>query len=555
MAITKIKGTPGKDMLKGGSGPDVILALAGNDKLYGFGGSDRLDGGDGNDYLDGGLGSDTMIGGAGNDIFLVGQPSDNVIEKAGGGTDLVIASISWTLSQQIENLRLDGTSNLDATGNGLDNLLTGNAGDNHLDGMGGADKLVGKAGDDIYVFDNAGDRAVETANQGTDTIISSVDLTLADNVENLTLSGTADLSGTGNGLKNVLIGNAGNNALDGGQGVDWMLGGLGNDSYAVDNAADKITELADEGTDTVSASVSYILSANIENLTLSGGSAINGTGNAIANVLTGNSAANKLYADNIVGDSTGGSDQLFGNGGNDTLYSGDGSNTLDGGDGTGDIADYSLFSAAVTVSFDSFTAEVTKSGGGSDTLVNIEGARGSMAADVFNISYAGSFYGGGGNDSMADAADGDAVHGKLYGEGGDDTLSAGADGGRLDGGADNDTLIAASTASATILMTGGSGSDQFDLGANFNGSGGSAPDGTLAATVEVTDFTDGTDKLLFHAFGNVDTAQEWYDLLAANNTIEDETDGLHIGADSGTGQALIQGLSVATFSVDDIVVV
>ena len=138
-------------------------------------------------------------------------------------------------------------------------------------------------------------------------------------------------------------------------------------------------------------------------------------------------------------------------------------------------------------------------------------------------------------------------------EGGSDTLTAGTDGGELDGGADGDTLIALAVATASIKMTGGSGADQFDLGTNYDGSGGAMADGTIAASVEIRDFVDGTDKLIFHAFGSVDTAQQWYDLLWAENTIENETDGLHIGSDAG-GSSLIMGLTVETFDVSDIVV-
>jgi len=554
MALKKIKGTEGRDTLTGGHVAELILGLGGNDKLYGNGGNDRLEGGDGNDLLDGGLGADTMIGGLGNDTFFVDRVGDKVIETAGQGNDVVKASLSYVLAGNVEKLELMGIGNFSGTGNTFGNALTGNAGDNALDGLAGADTMTGKAGDDTYTFDNSGDKAVEAANGGADTVVSSVDIVLAANLENLTLTGTGDLAGTGNSGKNTLTGNSGNNALDGGSGIDWMLGGDGNDSYMVDNAADKITELDSQGTDDVSASASYVLSANIENLVLTGGGNINGTGNALANIITGNSGANKLYADNTVGDGIGGDDQLIGNGGNDTLYSGDGSNTLDGGAGTSDIADYTLFSTAVTVTFDSFTSDVTKSAGGADTLINVEGARGGSAADTFAVSFSGNFYGGAGNDDMSDGTDGDAIFSTLFGDGGNDTLSAGVDGGNLNGGADEDMLLASVSATGQILMTGGKGADQFGIGANFNGSGGALADGTVAATVEIKDFVDGTDHLVFNAFGSVTTAEDWYNLLTANNDVADETDGLNIGVDGG-GSVLIMGLTVATFSADDILII
>ncbi len=96
-----------------------------------------------------------------------------------------------------------------------------------------------------------------------------------------------------------------------------MIGGLGNDNYIVDNAGDIVTENLNEGTDKISSSITRTLPANVENLTLTGASAINGNGNGLTNILIGNSAAN----------------QLSGGAGNDTLDGGTGNNTLTGGGG------------------------------------------------------------------------------------------------------------------------------------------------------------------------------------------------------------------------------
>lgn len=485
-----------------------------------------IDGGAGNDVLDGGLGNDTLIGGTGNDTFVVDAVGDVVTELANEGTDLVQSAISYTLGANVENLTLTGTAAINGTGNALDNVITGNAANNTLTGgagndtlIGGAgiDTLIGGAGNDTYVIDTAADVITELANEGTDLVQSAISYTLGANVENLQLTGTAAINGTGNAANNVLFSGAGNNVLngltgidtasyqyalsgvtvslmvttaqatggsgsdtlieienltgsafndkltgnaaanvlDGGSGADTLIGGAGNDVYVVDSAGDVVTELAGEGTDLVQSALTYALGANVENLTLTGIAAIDGTGNALDNVITGNAASNTLtggagndslngaagidtmlggagndtyYVDNV-GDTvtelanegtdivyayvshtlaanvenirlhTTGNIDATGNALNNILYAGDGNNVLNGGDGI-DTVSYAYAASAVTASLAITTVQAT-GGSGSDTILNVESLVGSNFNDkLTGNTAANSLNGGAGADTM-----------------------------------------------------------------------------------------------------------------------------------------------------------
>jgi Ca2+-binding RTX toxin-like protein len=275
----------------------------------------------------------TLAGGAGNDTYVIGT-GDIVVEAHNKGIDTVQSSITYTLGRNVENLTLTGTMAINGTGNSLDNVLTGNDAVNIL---------AGGAGDDTYVI-GMGDIVVEGNKKGIDTVQSGITYTLSANVENLTLTGTDALDGTGNTLNNILTGNSAANILDGSSGVDTMIGGLGNDTYIVDNTGDVVTETSSLSTeiDTVLSSVTYTLGSNLENLTLAGSSAINGTGNTLNNTLIGNSLNNTLSGgvgndlmnggfgnDILNGDA--GNDILQGGADNDTLADNAGANLLDGG--------------------------------------------------------------------------------------------------------------------------------------------------------------------------------------------------------------------------------
>jgi trimeric autotransporter adhesin len=230
------------------------LTLTSTGNLMGFGNelSNTLTGNDGNNALDGGLGADRLVGGLGDDIYFLDDAGDVTVEAAGAGTDAVYASLSWTLTSNVENLVLTGLGNLNGTGNGLANTITGTAGNNILNGAGGADTLIGGTGDDIYIVNTALDVVSEHADQGTDSVQSSVTYTLAANIENLTLTGTGNISGTGNDLDNILTGNTGGNKLSGLGGNDILIGNVGNDTLTGGTGNDTFAFAAGFGKDIIS---------------------------------------------------------------------------------------------------------------------------------------------------------------------------------------------------------------------------------------------------------------------------------------------------------------
>ncbi|MBD2039196.1 calcium-binding protein [Microcoleus sp. FACHB-672] len=264
LALNQTLGTAGNDSLVGSASNSVIEGLAGNDTILGNAGNDSLNGGDGNDSVDGGIGIDSLVGGLGNDTYGVDSASDIIIEAAAAGTDSVNASVTHTLAANVENLTLTGSALINGTGNTLNNVINGNSANNSLSGSVGNDSLNGNSGNDTV---NGGD---------------------------------------------------GNDSLNGGIGIDSLIGGLGNDIYVVDSASDIVTEAASAGTDIVNSSVTHTLAANVENLTLTGSALINGTGNILNNVINGNSANNSLNG-------SAGNDSLSGGAGNDSLTGGSGS--------------------------------------------------------------------------------------------------------------------------------------------------------------------------------------------------------------------------------------
>jgi Ca2+-binding RTX toxin-like protein len=194
------------------------------------------------------------------------------------------------------------------------NTLDGGDDNDTLDGGIGADTMIGGAGNDTFIVDNIGDKVFEANGSGTDTVRTTVSFSVASQfVENMVLLGTGSISAVGNNLANTITGNAGNNAIDGRGGIDVMQGGLGNDTYYVDNVLDKTIEANVVGIDTVYTTVSKaFVDQSVEVIRLSGSGNINTTGNSLANTIVGNGANNGINGRQ-------GADTLTGGYGNDSF--------------------------------------------------------------------------------------------------------------------------------------------------------------------------------------------------------------------------------------------
>ncbi|MES2944575.1 MAG: hypothetical protein V4772_17030 [Pseudomonadota bacterium] len=397
----------GEDTLLGGAGDDELRAGysrnyldggSGNDTLYGSLNylGDTLLGGSGNDViyvnkgwgtLDGGTGADTLVGSTSrSDTYVVDDVGDVITEKASGlGQDLVLSSISFTLAAHVENLRLSTSAAINATGNGLDNILFSGEGDNVLDGAGGSDTASYEYSA-AAVLVNLGS-GVASGGLGTDSLVnienisgSAYDDTLTGNEQSNQIhggNGNDQLDGAAG--DDVLSDTAGTDTLDGGAGADTMMGGSGNDHYMVDNAGDLVVEVSRSfGTDTVWSSLSYTLSANVDNLRLVGSLDINATGNVLDNI----------------------------------LFSGVGDNILNGRSGR-DTASYIYSNTGVKANLSSSSTGDL----GRDTFISIENLAGSDHADVLtgNIK-TNQIEGGAGNDTLNGGAGADT----LLGAAGDD---------------------------------------------------------------------------------------------------------------------------------------
>jgi serralysin len=357
-----LNGGGGIDVLDGGAGDDSIAGEGGSDLIYGDSGDDLLTGGNENDFIDGGEGqydfavysgeaneytlsfnedsllaiSDSFVERDGDDLLVNVEFlkfSDSVIDVSivpGGPndspSDLILAE--QTFSENITANSIVATLNSIDPDSGDTHTYSLVSGTDDTDNTAftiDGDQLKIKSSPDYETQESYSVRLKTTDSGGLsyekaftltvndikpETIRSSTNLTLPDNVENLVLTGKSNLKGYGNSGKNWLIGNEGNNVLDGRGGIDTLIGKGGNDTYIVDEIQDRVIEKADGGTDTIRSSVNETLSAHVENLELTGSGNLKGYGNSSNNRLTGNSGNNVL-------EGKGGRDILTGKGGSD----------------------------------------------------------------------------------------------------------------------------------------------------------------------------------------------------------------------------------------------
>lgn len=499
-------GNTSNNYIDGNSAANILDGRDGDDHLESYAGIDTLYGGAGNDWLDGGLGNDKMFGGSGTDMFMVDSAGDVVTEADEGGQaalfdgatgEWVVSSVSYSLPLYVENLLLLGGTNINGTGNSLDNTIFGNYGNNILNGGLGDDTLRGNGGDDTYWLDSTGDivdeRQINMPDDdfpeivddvdagGNDTIITtatSYDLSvyrLGGSVvlENLTLIGVGASTGYGNDLDNIMTGN----------GSSELYGGNQNDTYII-KGGDVVHEDAGNGVDTIRT---YIepdpdtpapLAANVENLILEG-AVVRGDGNELDNKIFGNNANNLLW-------SGAGNDLLNGGKGNDRMMGCEGDDTY-WVDSIGDIVweyymdpdvidwgGYDQVFSTVTHTLGLFVEELHLTG-----IAAINGTGNDVDNSIFGNSKTNILSGLGGNDVIHGLAGNDTLNGgaggdELFGDLGNDILKGDSDADTLHGGEGND------------ILSGGMGNDTFVFETALS---------ALANKDTITDFTPGGDTI------------------------------------------------------------
>jgi serralysin len=506
----------------GGDGVDALYDLeniagsAWTDLIYGNDSGNSLSGAGGDDVIHGAAGDDTILGGTGNDALHGGDGVDTVdfsdatsavtvtglVAAAGAGADTLTGFENIRGSIKPDTLagdgghnRIQGNSGNDTLlGGGGNDLLLGEGGNDTLDGGADADILRGGKGDDRYLAD-ADDVPEETANAGTDTLVAGFDAILADNFENLELSGSGNFRGTGNTLANVLTGNDGDNVLDGLGGNDSLRGGGGDDTLIYD-AADALLLDGGDGDDilAVGAGEQLDLAARVagsllqvEIVALDAGAGVELGPTAI---LALGIADDRLR---ITGDATG---SVFVSG----IWIAGGTETID----CIDFARYESAGAILLVDPDLQLSLVIDDSGADDPGAPDDGPlvlRGGDNDELLDGSaFADLIAGRGGNDTLrggagdddlrsgggSDTASGGGGDDFIKGGAGDDILSGNDGNDILRGGAGNDLL---NGGAGKDTLTGGKGADAFRFDAPFHG----------LKKDTLTDFDNGDDTLQLDA--------------------------------------------------------
>ncbi|AEK61661.1 beta strand repeat-containing protein [Collimonas fungivorans] len=464
------------DSVQGGSGNDTLSAWGGKATLTAGSGNNVLYAGGGNDLLVGAAGNDTLIAGAGNDTLISGTGADTLVSNSSGTTfvvnnvqdviqlpssqnqnDTIVSSVDYVLPDAITTLTLTGSANLAGTGNTWNSVITGNAGNDILTAVSGettliagagTDTMIGSAGDTVFVVNSLNDVLVEQAVHGTATVQTNLSYTLASNFDNLILTGSANLVGTGNDLNNQLTANGGNDTLIAGGGNDTLLGGSGNDRLIAGSGNDSLnggagidTLVAGSGNDVMSAQTgsTYVFNQgfgqteiyNAAGSTLQFGAGIAPSDLTLSLTLYGNTPSI------ILTDSAGG-----------TV-------TVDGGLSTANNTTYA-FADGATLNLNQLIAQTQS------TPVTLAGQEGNL---VFAAHGNASLVGSSGNDTLYGWGNSDTLvagsgNNTLYGEDANDILVGGTGLDTLYGGTGNDTMIAG-TGENTLV--GGQSNDTFML--------------------------------------------------------------------------------------------
>ncbi|SDY89523.1 Ca2+-binding protein, RTX toxin-related [Collimonas sp. OK242] len=461
-----VQGGSGNDTLSSWGGNATLNAGSGNNVLYAGGGSDLLVGGVGNDTLIAGASNDTLVSGAGaetlvsynwNTTFVVNNVQDVIQLSSGNHNDTIVSSVDYVLPDAIATLNLTGLANLVGTGNTWDSVITGNAGNDTLTAVSGSttliagtgtDTLIGSADDTVFVVNSLDDVLVEQAVHRSATVQANISYTLASNFDNLILTGSANLTGTGNDLNNQLMANNGNDTLIAGGGNDTLLGGSGSDLLIAGSGDDILNGGA--GMDTLVAG-----GGNDVMIARAGSTYVFNQGFGHADIYNAASSTLQFGAGIAPSDLTF-SIMLNGNSPSIILTDVTGGNvTVGGGLSTTDNTTYA-FTGGATLNLNQLIAQTQSA------PVTLAGYGGNL---IFAAHGNASLVGSSGNDTLYGWGNGDTLvagsgNNTLYGEDANDILVGGTGLDVLYGGTGNDTMIAG-TGENTLI--GGQSSDAFML--------------------------------------------------------------------------------------------